>query len=793
MRNFKWHFYSKTAKLLLRGLFLAAAMLCLTSCQKQEARDAAAPEERAENPTETNTQTASGDSEASPSPPDSREPEQNETAGTAKSAPVAVADFYYRTLEAPLDNDPLAYDYAINTEWLYFLRSLFLSDTGNACISRIRIADGYEETTYISTDIYYTDALVSALLADEAGNCYVFWKPGVSIPEGEELYSLEKYDDTGTLVWHADYTAEELQGVGASLEKGTVTGDGRVFLYNHGKDGKVFAFGAEGSLDAVYTPRLNMLEGVAAAKEGAVYGYCISKGTPAFAKLGVDEGPCALTASLLPLQIYDGFEDGILLRDWQGMWKCNPETGKAVRLWSWDDDYVQIKGEDTHRVFRSAEGYTLLLPEQGSSGSYDVRPVVTFASISLQDPQDYPEKQELILSTLNSSQDWEDSRMDLMVRWYNRYSRKYKVRIVVKQLEVSLVAELMQGEGPDLFDLSYMYTRQLDKIGAFEELSPYYKSSSGINQEDILESVRKACTVNGKNVLVVPAFTLSVMAMRNPFPHEPWDNVSESRNAASELWNTLCESWNITQESWNVWKFLEMGKSTPLLMYQNSEEFLMYCMGWIQYGDHFLNYEKKECYFDSDEFRRILTECRDLPSYGSFTSNGTLDPDSLNSDYLFTNITLNRAAVYRTYPIVGYPGWNGAEYELRFASCFAMSSASKNKEGAWEFLEYLQSEEMQNRIFWSFPTRENCFERYLTDYYHVPQIIQFDYSAGEERISLIRQIVKDAKYDIWGEKYGPVWSIVTTEAKMYFAGDATLDATVEKIQNRVQLYLDENF
>ncbi len=36
-----------------------------------------------------------------------------------------------------------------------------------------------------------------------------------------------------------------------------------------------------------------------------------------------------------------------------------------------------------------------------------------------------------------------------------------------------------------------------------------------------------------------------------------------------------------------------------------------------------------------------------------------------------------------------------------------------------------------------------------------------------------------------------VWWILIDEAGMYFAGDADLETTVEKIQNRVQLFLDE--
>ncbi len=37
----------------------------------------------------------------------------------------------------------------------------------------------------------------------------------------------------------------------------------------------------------------------------------------------------------------------------------------------------------------------------------------------------------------------------------------------------------------------------------------------------------------------------------------------------------------------------------------------------------------------------------------------------------------------------------------------------------------------------------------------------------------------------------PVRNIVSEEAEMYFQGDAALDETVDKIQNRVQTWLDE--
>lgn len=35
---------------------------------------------------------------------------------------------------------------------------------------------------------------------------------------------------------------------------------------------------------------------------------------------------------------------------------------------------------------------------------------------------------------------------------------------------------------------------------------------------------------------------------------------------------------------------------------------LWYCMG-VSLGGHFVDYEKRECYFDSEEFRTVLEAC----------------------------------------------------------------------------------------------------------------------------------------------------------------------------------------
>ena len=152
--------------------------------------------------------------------------------------------------------------------------------------------------------------------------------------------------------------------------------------------------------------------------------------------------------------------------------------------------------------------------------------------------------------------------------------------------------------------------------------------------------------------------------------------------------------------------------------------------------------------------------------------------------------------------IVGYPGWNGGEHELNAYVAFAINSASEQKEGAWSFLEYLLSEELQEMMeYWygGFPSREDSFEAHLTDLHIRPGRLKPVFAIGgpelvipdNEDIALLREIVYSSVFKNWVQGNNPLWDIVNEEAGMYFAGDSPLEETVQKIQNRVQIYLDE--
>ena len=106
---------------------------------------------------------------------------------------------------------------------------------------------------------------------------------------------------------------------------------------------------------------------------------------------------------------------------------------------------------------------------------------------------------------------------------------------------------------------------------------------------------------------------------------------------------------------------------------------------------------------------------------------------------------------------------------------------------------------MMEYWYGGFPSREDSFEAHLTDLHIRPGRLKPVFAIGgpelvipdNEDIALLREIVYSSVFKNWVQGNNPLWDIVNEEAGMYFAGDSPLEETVQKIQNRVQIYLDE--
>jgi len=697
--------------------------------------------------------------------------------GSTQTGQTAVADFQQMKLPIPLNG--LEY-YTTDGKWFYITRQVF--DPGSTYqILRGAINSNYEGEVYLSRE----NAVCLALAADRESHCFVLWKEG-------DRVSLEKYDESGKLLWHTNQDDPQLTAIdridlngNLYIAQSIVTTGGRLALYTYGRDRLVILFDENGTLLQITALEPDCSDGIVAGRENHVYGYCITgEEEPVLAD--IDNPSQYYILPFKPLNVFSGQEDGVYLSTSEGLWSYDPETGHTAIKWRWADEYMNVDYQQLREVFcGNGEWYLLCYTFDSLMTLGEMTTKVTLVSVREENRREYGEKEILTLGYMDNGVS--DQRLERLVHLYNRQSKKYRVELVPyreKQEDVTggvnaLTLELLQGEGPDLIEVRSVYAGSLADKGAFCDLSDYYAKSPELHTDSILDVVWEGMQCRGKNVLVIPSFCLIAQACWEPIATEEWTPEKLIRLADD-------------QES--LWQF-----GTPAMW------LLRDCLRPYGEYERYIDYEKKQSHFDCSEFRWILENCARAGKEASFP------------EIIFTNSAEQPAFLYDYYIYnmndffwhcqnldklsccwVGNPSWDGAVYRLVPDNIFAMNQATENKEGAWDFLRYILSAKCQNQIDWSFPVREDSFERYLSASYRSKEeddktISEFQYSTNsfdptQEDFDHLRYMVSHSFIE---QLSGSVHNIVTEEAGMYFAGDATLDETVHKIDSRVTLFLNE--
>ena len=716
------------------------------------------------------------------------------TAAEGGSPFVAVADFHDIRLPVPVD---YLSGIAIDQDWLYLGTGHYNRELNQRemVVYRNGLMDAYDPEQYIAiTDEPGMQFDLLALVPGSDG-IFVYGQYGSKAESG--LFTLNKYDNNGALLWSRDYMGEELEGEGTRLRDGAAA-DGSLFLYSSGKGGKIISFDGNGNIGELYTPHMDSLEGIAVTENGKAYGYGYISEKQFFVNLEDIAAPSASPVEFR--KAFGGKGDEICLCNRKGLWGYNPETDETHLRWNWDDEYIQLVGDNAEYLCYANDVYYIMNRIQAAGADYmqpSWRPgqTVTFAEISFRDKADYPGKEIITLARFNSMSRYALDSSETgsgavsagistwtedLIRIYNRQSKKYYIKIVNEGegLKASeklnrVEMQILRGEGPDLLEVSGVFAPYMVEKGMLEDLTEYYEASDIVSPEDLLSQIQAGCTFDGKNVLVIPSFSLDTWISKEAVP----------------------------LKEWTLWKFIGMCQERQ--MFYLSEPYHMFseCVRADVLG-RFVDYETKECCFDSADFIRLLEECKkvpakEVPRFVDYIDEADylLQERTLTSmqDYLMVESSYGSNAAYQ-----GMPGWEGAKHYISVYDVFAMNKTSANKEGAWDFLEFLLSEELQNSIEWGFPTRKDSFERYLElSYVHEEyNDLRFMYGIGaavlpeEEDLAALREMVASSVY-ISGNARDAVGNIVYEEVAMFFNGGADLEQTIEKIQNRVSLYLKE--
>ena len=405
----------------------------------------------------------------------------------------------------------------------------------------------------------------------------------------------------------------------------------------------------------------------------------------------------------------------------------------------------------------------------------------------------------------------EDTSLNAAVIEFNKMNTEYQIEIVHYNSEDfrNLGQDVAVGQGPDLIDLRNIAQKDLEvylEKKILEDLTPYLNEDETLNREDFLPNFLECYTRGGVLYTIPDSFRISTL-------------VGKSSEVGDD-------------SGWTPQEFMDFAGRQPeeslILQYENKYQ-IFQCL-FERQADSFIDWEKRECDLDCEEFRRLLEFSNRYPSdfpdllydqIPQLLSEGQLKLHMASIGSMQDVQIINR---YFGEPVT-YIGWPSAEgisgsYFQESGLMFGINSGSDYKEAAWSFIRMWLDEEVQLRnvkvagqLFKAFPSRRDALEavlnasleaRYKEDengeLIEIPlyTICEYTadgeafetayYAATQEEVDAVEKLIFSiAKSETVNQE---VLNIIMEEADAYFNGQKSLDEVVGIMQNRVQLYLD---
>lgn len=405
-----------------------------------------------------------------------------------------------------------------------------------------------------------------------------------------------------------------------------------------------------------------------------------------------------------------------------------------------------------------------------------------------------PQRENLVLATVDGESD-----LAAMAVRFNRGNSQYHLTVKNYASLTDLYNAVLTREPMDLIDLSGINARQLASQGFFEDLAPYVEQSDAFERSDFVEGIWNVYTFGDTLVSIPAAFTLRTVVGDGA-------RTENKRGLTLEELLTAVDLYPGAQTFDGVTK----------------EEMMQYIMLFNE--DVFIDWENGICHFDSESFKAVLKYVNQFPdSLGSGEEEVSLPVKIKNGEVLFAIADMNELKAFQKFvgmfgedaACVGFPTPDGGGGHLLFTSdAYAIAAVSEHKEGAWRFIEDFLAREKgefyyhnpQNYFRTSFPTLKKTLNERVEDTMEADSQIPDDkfrmaiYSDGTtfqyhaltwEEVNVMLELVPNAKPFFYMEN-DEIMKIISEEASGYYSGQKGIDDVAGVIQNRVQVYVNEN-
>ena len=476
--------------------------------------------------------------------------------------------------------------------------------------------------------------------------------------------------------------------------------------------------------------------------------------------------------------------------------------------------------------------------------SYDYSGMTARSTLSLITPIDSSEVKEKKVLTLGCFYiDWnirsQIAEFNKTNEDYTIYATSYSESNDTSDYTAALTKfnnEILAGNVPDILLISsgMPYNSYASK-GLFADLYEFMDKDDVYNRDAFMPNVLKAMEKDGKLYEITPSFTVHTYAAKKSLVG---DATSLTMDQANQILATMPEGATLTNDSQTM----------------TASNFLSTAITF----SNFVDYANATCNFDSPEFKAILETAKKYPA--------EIDYDALyndNPNYWMEQETAcreNRALLYSVYfndfstytntrdaylgediSFVGFPGSGAANATgsvISTDSEIAVSSKSKYKDGAWEFIKLVLDNAVGEQDSGNYgvaitsdasvaEAADEAVKRITSQYYGLPVIksqlqalgqqatipqtytdtdgtvqqVDNTYYVGntEVKVNLITQDEVNMLIDYFSTvdtiaRYDEsLTDIINEEANAYFKGTKSVDEAASLIQSRAGIYLSEQY
>lgn len=526
------------------------------------------------------------------------------------------------------------------------------------------------------------------------------------------------------------------------------------------------------------------------------------------------------------------------------------------RLLSWLD--ADINSDEILFFSFLSDGRVVVMTR--SWGRNEGGPEINLAILTSTPRDQLPEKTTLTYAAMYLGQDERNRIIDfnksstthrIEVTDYSEYATDEDYNAGVTKLNT----EILAGQVPDIISVDNLPIRQYGAKGILEDLWPFIDGDPDLGREKLMDRVLTAAEQDGKLYQIFKTFAIRTI-------------IGSSKVVGEDMGWTMQEFQDaMSAMPEGCTPFGEGTTKTGMLSTLLSQNL-----------DSFVDWETGECSFDGESFQNALAFCNQFPAEFNWEnyeySDSNSEPariadgrqmllDESLSDFrsiqmyeaMFGGtdalqhyyISYNYSPDGHTVEITDAPEtneWGGSNesnrlvpgryitfkgFPMEDGSCgssfsvyggVAMSSACKDKEGAWAFIRQLllPTGETDGWGMSGFPVNKEDFEataaksmevEYMTDG-QGNQVLDLEGNPIQESkggwgwatLNIDLQATTQQEYDQIMELYNAIDSLYSYDTKIseivndvagsYFAGDKTLEETAGLIQNRVKTYVNEN-